>query len=182
MPLRLDAMRQTIASYVKWYAEHRPHTALGGRTPLEVYRGLAPANEAPRFEPRARWPRRSACAKPVAPVQGRCGMQLGLGARPSVRGRLRQLSRRCISARTSSPQSDAVARQRGQNRLSRPEIPPKCPAGSRWTRTPGAGCQTRSDRSVHVLCPYALGAAVRPLAGRRTQMAQIGVPYLGETT
>jgi hypothetical protein len=78
VPLRLDAMRRAIASYATWYAEHRPHTALGGRTPLEVYRGLPPANEAPRYEPRARWPRRSACAQPVAPVQGRCGVQLAL--------------------------------------------------------------------------------------------------------
>ena len=78
VPLRLDAMRQGIASYAMWYTEHRPHTALGGRTPLEVYRGLAPANEAPRFETRARWPRRSRCAKPAAPVKGRCGVHLAL--------------------------------------------------------------------------------------------------------
>jgi transposase InsO family protein len=78
VPLRPDAMRQAISSYAAWYAEHRPHTALGGRTPLEMYRGLPPANEAPRFEPRARWPRRSPCAKPAAPVQGRCGVHLAL--------------------------------------------------------------------------------------------------------
>jgi hypothetical protein len=78
VPLRLEAMRQGIASYVMWYTEHRPHTALDGRTPLEVYRGLAPANAAPRFEPRARWPRGSPCAKPLAPVRGRCGVQLAL--------------------------------------------------------------------------------------------------------
>jgi transposase InsO family protein len=78
VPLRLGAMRRAIASYAAWYAEHRPHMALGGRTPLEVYRGLPPANEAPRFEPRARWPRRSPCARPVAPVRGRCGVHLAL--------------------------------------------------------------------------------------------------------
>lgn len=78
VPLRLGAMRCELACYASWYNEHRPHQALGGRTPLEVYRALPPANERRRSEPRARWPRGSSCVTPVAPVNGRCGVRLKL--------------------------------------------------------------------------------------------------------
>ncbi len=54
VPLRLDAMRHELGCYATWYNEHRPHTALGGCTPLEMWEGISPANEKPRFEPRAR--------------------------------------------------------------------------------------------------------------------------------
>jgi len=56
IPLRLEAMRNELSAYTSWFNEHRPHQALDGRTPLEVYRDLVPANEARRFEPRAKWP------------------------------------------------------------------------------------------------------------------------------
>ncbi len=36
VPLRLGEMRHELGCYASWYNEHRPHTALGGRTPLEV--------------------------------------------------------------------------------------------------------------------------------------------------
>ena len=55
-----------------------PRTTLVGRTPLEVYRGLPPANEAPRFEPRPHWPRKSRCASPAARLKGRCGARFQL--------------------------------------------------------------------------------------------------------
>ena len=76
VPFRLDQMRDEVACYATWFNQHRPHTALGGRTPLEVYRGLSPANEAPRFEPRSRWPRKSRCASPVVVFKGRRGVRL----------------------------------------------------------------------------------------------------------
>ena len=76
VPFRLGLMRQEVACYATWYNEHRPHTALGGRTPMEVYRGLPPANEASRFEPRSRWPLKSRCAGPVVPVKGKRGVRL----------------------------------------------------------------------------------------------------------
>lgn len=78
MPFRLAAMRSELGCYATWFNEHRPHEALGGRTPREVYRGLSPANEAPRFEPRARWPRKARCALPNAPVRGGAGTRLVL--------------------------------------------------------------------------------------------------------
>jgi hypothetical protein len=78
VPYGLVAMRTEIVCYIGWYNEHRPHSALGSRTPLEVYRALPPANEAARFEPRKYWPRRSRCASPVAPIRGRRGSRLKL--------------------------------------------------------------------------------------------------------
>ena len=43
VPFRLDQMRDEVACYATWYNQHRPHTALGGRTPLEVYGSSSPA-------------------------------------------------------------------------------------------------------------------------------------------
>ena len=78
VPFGLDAMRREVTFYATWYNEHRPHTSLGGRTPLELYQGLSPANEAPRFEPRFLWPWKSRCARPEARVRGRRGVRLTL--------------------------------------------------------------------------------------------------------
>jgi len=72
---------QEVSSYSAWYNEHRPHTALQGRTPNEVYFGRRPANRVPRFETRARWPRGSPCAKPQVLVKGQSGVRLELGIR-----------------------------------------------------------------------------------------------------
>ena len=78
VPFRLDQMRHEVASYATWYNQHRPHTALGGCTPMEVYRDLPVANGAPRFEPRSRWPRKSRCASPAARIKGRRGVRLAV--------------------------------------------------------------------------------------------------------
>ncbi len=53
---------------MRWYNHHRPHGPLGARTPDEVYGGHVPACERARLELRPRWPRRSMCASPQAPV------------------------------------------------------------------------------------------------------------------
>jgi transposase InsO family protein len=76
VPFRLAAMRSELGCYATWFNEHRPHEALRGRIPLEVYRGLSPAHQAPRFEPRARWPKKARCAAPNAPVNGQAGARL----------------------------------------------------------------------------------------------------------
>jgi hypothetical protein len=67
-----------ISLYVAWHNEHRPHTALQGRTPNEVYFGRRAANQALRFEPRPNWPRGSPCARPQTPVRGRPGVRIEL--------------------------------------------------------------------------------------------------------
>jgi transposase InsO family protein len=65
--------QQQVKSYTAWYNTHRPHTFLNGATPDERYFGHPPANRAPRFELRAKWPRGSPCAKPQALVKGQPG-------------------------------------------------------------------------------------------------------------
>jgi transposase InsO family protein len=78
VPLRIVKMRAEIHCYVRWSNEHRPHAYLGGRTPNEAYFGRAPANEAPRLEPRLKYPRDAWCASPQTDVRGRRGVRLTL--------------------------------------------------------------------------------------------------------
>jgi transposase InsO family protein len=70
--------RQQVLSYLAWHNEHRPHTFLNGATPDERYFGRRPANRAPRFEPRAKWPRGAPCASPQTLVKGQPGARLEL--------------------------------------------------------------------------------------------------------
>jgi transposase InsO family protein len=77
VPLRLDAMCSAVASIVRWYNDLRPHEALGGATPSEVYDGRVPANRLPRLEPRARYPVASPCARPQVPI-GCCADFVGV--------------------------------------------------------------------------------------------------------
>ena len=78
VPLRRKSFQRELDLMVEWYNGHRAHTWLGGRTPDEAYRGAFPANRRPRFEPRARWPRGSPCARPHALVRGTPGVRLEL--------------------------------------------------------------------------------------------------------
>ena len=70
--------RQQVLFYAAWYNTHRPHTFLNGATPDERYFGRRPANRAPRFAPRAAWPRGSPCAKPQTLVKGWPGVRVEL--------------------------------------------------------------------------------------------------------
>ncbi len=54
VPFQLDAMREELACYMVWYNDHRPHQALDGMSPAEVY-DRSPTLRT-RFEPRPRWP------------------------------------------------------------------------------------------------------------------------------
>ncbi|MDH3672994.1 MAG: DDE-type integrase/transposase/recombinase, partial [Gammaproteobacteria bacterium] len=78
VPAQRDTVRREIGYFVEWYNETRPHSALDGQTPNEVYNGLLAANRRPRIEPRERWHRRSPCAKPRSLVAGKPGDQFTL--------------------------------------------------------------------------------------------------------
>ena len=72
------AVQAEIDLYVHWYNTHRPHQGLGGRTPLEAYHGIPPANEAPRLEPRIEWSPDTPCARPQVPSRGPPGARVEL--------------------------------------------------------------------------------------------------------
>jgi putative transposase len=78
VPLLRRSFRREVSLFVGWYNRHRPHSTLDGATPDEVYFGRRPACRAPRFEPRAAWPRGSPCARPQTLVKGRPGVYLRL--------------------------------------------------------------------------------------------------------
>lgn len=73
VPLGPNAFARELDHFADWYNAERPHSRFGARTPDEVYFNRFPACRRPRFEPRARWPRRSPCAEPHALVRGRPG-------------------------------------------------------------------------------------------------------------
>ena len=78
VPARHEAFRQELKLLIHWYNAHRPHSALSGCTPNEVYHELRPANRRPRCEPRSRWPRKSRCAVPQTLVAGQPGTDFTL--------------------------------------------------------------------------------------------------------
>jgi len=78
IPLRRRDFDREVQVYLAWYAEHRPHMALGGMTPNGVYYCQRPANEAPRLETRLKYPRDAWVASPQAPVKGRRGVRLDI--------------------------------------------------------------------------------------------------------
>lgn len=78
IPFGLDAMCEELRVAIEWHNAHRGHASLNNRTPDEVYFDRAPANERPRWEVRAKWPRESGCAQPYVPVRGECGVKLEL--------------------------------------------------------------------------------------------------------
>jgi hypothetical protein len=78
IPYHMDSMRSEMAMFINWYNAFRPHETLDGATPIERYENSTPAIETPRYEPRRKWPRKSRCAKPVVPVEGRRGVKLEL--------------------------------------------------------------------------------------------------------
>ena len=64
VPQRRSTFARELTHFFTWYNAYRPHAALGGSTPNEVYFRLRPANRRPRLEPGRRWPRNSPCARP----------------------------------------------------------------------------------------------------------------------
>jgi transposase InsO family protein len=78
VPFASRPFSRELSLYSGWYNKQRPHHGFRSATPDEVYQEVVPASMRPRFEPRVRWPRDSACAAPRVPVRGRCGVRLDL--------------------------------------------------------------------------------------------------------
>ncbi len=76
--LRRQSLKWELQFFLDWYHADRPHTALKGATPDEIYYGTRPACRSPRFEPRPGWPRASPCAQPQVLVKGQPGAKLEL--------------------------------------------------------------------------------------------------------
>jgi putative transposase len=68
-----EQFEQELGLMIDWYNEHRPHETLGGKTPNEVAFSRPAANEQPRLEPRANWPRDAPCAQPQVDMVGQPG-------------------------------------------------------------------------------------------------------------
>jgi putative transposase len=85
VPLRHTAFCASVAQFEDWYNEVRPHSSIGGATPDEVFHRRRPANHRRRFETRARYPAKGACAAPWAPARSKIGSRLELVA-TSFRG------------------------------------------------------------------------------------------------
>jgi len=73
VPEAQSQFEREMKCIIEWFNEHRPHEALDGRTPNEVYFSRLPANEQPRIEPRRNWPRGSPCSKPQVGINGEPG-------------------------------------------------------------------------------------------------------------
>ncbi len=67
VPFRLAEMRFEMGCYATWYNEHRPHQALNGKTPVEVYTGSASGARA--IEPRPKWPVDGDHTRRARPIQ-----------------------------------------------------------------------------------------------------------------
>ena len=56
LPLSFVKLEEAVGVYVAWYSTHRPHEALGARTPAEVRVGGRSLLDGPVFEVRERHP------------------------------------------------------------------------------------------------------------------------------
>jgi len=81
VPLRREAFHRELRFFEVWFNQHRPHSALEGKTPHEMFHEILPACQRPRAEPRSRWPRSGPCASPHAPVAGHGGEPIRLDVR-----------------------------------------------------------------------------------------------------
>jgi len=82
VPLQHRAFCASLARLEDWYNEVRPHASMGGATPDEIFHRRRPANRRRRFEPRARYPARGACAAPWVRARAKIGARLEVVATP----------------------------------------------------------------------------------------------------
>ena len=51
--LRREALRRALSHFLVWYNEYRPHMALDGKTPEDVYCGVPDDQQEPPIDPRS---------------------------------------------------------------------------------------------------------------------------------
>ena len=71
--LRRTCFLRELMLFQDWYNEHRPHMALAGRTPNEVFFGRHAAIKRPWLEPRRHCHVKSRCTGRQTPVRGQPG-------------------------------------------------------------------------------------------------------------
>lgn len=81
VPARMKEFQTLLDDSRTWHNTSRPHMALKGKTPNEVYYHRSAANAKPRIEPREHWPRGSPCELPAAKVNGKRGQRFTLRIR-----------------------------------------------------------------------------------------------------
>ena len=67
VPLRREALHRELRFFEVWFNQHRPHSALEGKTPYEVYHDVLPARERP--------PARRMAAQCALRISARTGRQ-----------------------------------------------------------------------------------------------------------
>lgn len=76
VPTSQREFEHELSLWATWYNEHRPHMALRGRTPDEIYHHRRAANTLPRIEPRVGLKHSSPCAKPRIMMAGKAGRKV----------------------------------------------------------------------------------------------------------
>ncbi len=76
VPISRKDMIEETRLFFEWYNAHRPHMALGGKTPNESYFGVRAANAKPRIETRPLAKHSTPCAKPRMCMRGKAGVKV----------------------------------------------------------------------------------------------------------
>jgi len=76
VPISRNEMIRETQLFFEWYNEYRPHMALDGKTPNEVYCGRHAANAKPRIETRPLAKHLTSCAAPRTCIAGRAGAKV----------------------------------------------------------------------------------------------------------
>ena len=76
VPTNQSEFEHELSLWATWYNSHRPHMALRGRTPDEIYFRKRAANTLPRIEPRLGLKHSSPCAAPHTMMAGKAGRKV----------------------------------------------------------------------------------------------------------
>jgi len=78
VPTSQSEFEHELSIWATWYNSHRPHMALKGRTPDEVFYRKRAANTLPRIEPRVGLKHPSPCAAPRVMMAGKAGRKVNV--------------------------------------------------------------------------------------------------------